>query len=108
MQACRKDTLKLDARAKAESRKYEVRSLRSAEALDKRSKGDAHADRSVSGTVDHLRGLENVTMGRLIGRGDGTRVLPERADPGGRATARTPRRPRVGLERDRVRAVACI
>ena len=43
---------------------------------------------SISGKVDHLRGLkENVTMGRLIPAGTGLRVLPARADPGGRAAA---------------------
>ena len=43
---------------------------------------------SISGKVDHLRGLkENVTMGRLIPAGTGLRVLPERAHPGGRAAA---------------------
>ena len=41
---------------------------------------------SISGKVDHLRGLkENVTMGRLIPAGHRLRVLPARADPGGRA-----------------------
>ena len=43
---------------------------------------------SISGKVDHLRGLkENVTMGRLIPAGHGLRLLPARADPGGRAAA---------------------
>ena len=43
---------------------------------------------SISGKVDHLRGLkENVTMGRLIPAGTGLRVLPARADPGGRTAA---------------------
>ena len=43
---------------------------------------------SISGKVDHLRGLkENVTMGRLIPAGTGLRVLPARAHPGGRAAA---------------------
>ena len=43
---------------------------------------------SISGKVDHLRGLkENVTMGRLIPAGHRVRVLPARADPGGRAAA---------------------
>ncbi len=43
---------------------------------------------SISGKVDHLRGLkENVTMGRLDSGGDRVRVLPARADPGGRAAA---------------------
>ena len=43
---------------------------------------------SISGKVDHLRGLkENVTMGRLIPAGTGFEYLPARADPGGRATA---------------------
>ena len=43
---------------------------------------------SISGKVDYLRGLkENVTMGRLIPAGTGLRVLPARADPGGRAAA---------------------
>ena len=43
---------------------------------------------SISGRIDYLRGLkENVTMGRLIPAGTGLRVLPGRADPGGRAAA---------------------
>ena len=43
---------------------------------------------SISGKVDHLRGLkENVTMGRLIPAGTGLRVLPARADSAGRAAA---------------------
>ena len=43
---------------------------------------------SISGKVDHLRGLkENVTMGRLIPAGTGLRVLPPGQNPGGRATA---------------------
>ena len=43
---------------------------------------------SISGKIDHLRGLkENVTMGRLIPAGTGLRVLPARADSGGRAAA---------------------
>ena len=43
---------------------------------------------SISGKVDHLRGLkENVTMGRLIPAGTGLRVVPARAHPGGRTAA---------------------
>ena len=43
---------------------------------------------SISGKIDHLRGLkENVTMGRLIPGRHGLRVVPARADPGGRAAA---------------------
>ena len=42
---------------------------------------------SISGKVDHLRGLkENVTMGRLIPAGTGFEYLPARAHPGGRTT----------------------
>ena len=43
---------------------------------------------SISGKVDHLRGLkENVTMGRLIPAGTGLRVVSARAHPGGRTAA---------------------
>ena len=43
---------------------------------------------SISGKVDHLRGLkENVTMGRLIPAGTGFEYLPARADSAGRAAA---------------------
>jgi hypothetical protein len=46
---------------------------------------------SISGKVDHLRGLkENVTMGRLIPAGTGFEFVPARADPGGRADRRRP------------------
>ena len=43
---------------------------------------------SISGKIDHLRGLkENVTMGRLIPGRHGLRVVSARADSGGRAAA---------------------
>ena len=43
---------------------------------------------SISGRVDHLRGLkENVTMGRLIPAGTGFRLLPAGSYRAGRATA---------------------
>ena len=43
---------------------------------------------SISGRVDHLRGLkENVTMGRLDPGGDGLRVLPAGPHPARRAAA---------------------
>jgi len=59
---------------------------------------------SISGKVDHLRGLkENVTMGRLIPAGTGFEY-PSRADSGGRAAAAAgtgqPTDDELELERD--------
>ena len=59
---------------------------------------------SISGKVDHLRGLkENVTMGRLDSGGDRVRVLPAGQDSGGRAAAAAAA---AAAERRRARAGA--
>jgi hypothetical protein len=70
------------------SRRRRSRPTRSSPAASFQETTRVLTEASISGKVDHLRGLkENVTMGRLIPGGHGLRVVQAPGDPARRAAA---------------------